>query len=83
VVSFEVRGPVQATGLSDTPSRKRIFAATFQLIGHERGLKLINLLTGDHSEASARGRHRIVMEPYGYHWYRMGGLGYLFDRTDV
>jgi maltose alpha-D-glucosyltransferase / alpha-amylase len=52
-------------------------------LGHERGLKLINLLTGDHSDANSRARHRIVMEPYGYHWYRMGGLGYLFDRTDV
>jgi maltose alpha-D-glucosyltransferase / alpha-amylase len=47
--------------------------------GH--GMKLTNLLTGDHSEANARGRHRIVMEPWGYHWYRLGGLGYLFDRT--
>jgi hypothetical protein len=26
VVSFEVRGPMQATGLSETPSRKRIFS---------------------------------------------------------
>jgi maltose alpha-D-glucosyltransferase/alpha-amylase len=48
-----------------------------------RGMTLTNLLTGDHSEANARGRHRIVMEPYGYHWYRMGGLGYLLDRSSV
>jgi maltose alpha-D-glucosyltransferase/alpha-amylase len=47
------------------------------------GMKLTNLLTGDHSEANGRGRHRIVMEPYGYHWYRLGGLGYLLDRTSV
>jgi maltose alpha-D-glucosyltransferase/alpha-amylase len=47
----------------------------------DKGTKLINLLTGDHSDADGRGRHRIVMEPYGYHWYRMGGLGYLMDRT--
>jgi maltose alpha-D-glucosyltransferase/alpha-amylase len=49
----------------------------------ERGMTLTNLLTGDHSEANGRGRHRIVMEPYGYHWYRIGGLGYLFDRTEA
>jgi maltose alpha-D-glucosyltransferase/alpha-amylase len=52
-------------------------------LDRRRGSKLVNLLTGDHSEANRRGRHRIVMEPYGYHWYRMGGLGYLLDRTDA
>jgi len=45
------------------------------------GMRLTNLLTGHHSEANARGRHRIVMEPYGYHWYRLGGLTYLLDRS--
>jgi maltose alpha-D-glucosyltransferase / alpha-amylase len=48
-----------------------------------QGMKLTNLLTGNHSEADGRGRHDIVMEPYGYHWYRMGGLGYLLDRTNA
>lgn len=52
-------------------------------LDRDRGKKLVNLLTGDHSEADGRGRHRIAMEPYGYHWYRMGGLGYLLDRTNV
>jgi maltose alpha-D-glucosyltransferase/alpha-amylase len=52
-------------------------------LGHEHGRTLVNLLTGDHSEANQRGRHRVVMEPYGYHWYRMGGLGYLHDRETV
>ncbi|HTV20004.1 MAG TPA: alpha-glucosidase C-terminal domain-containing protein, partial [Polyangiaceae bacterium] len=44
------------------------------------GMRLSNLLTGQHSEADGRGRHRIVLEPYGYHWFRMGGLTYLLDR---
>jgi maltose alpha-D-glucosyltransferase / alpha-amylase len=52
-------------------------------LGQGHGRKLTNLLTGDHSEANARGHHRIVMEPYGYHWYRMGGLGYLLERSEV
>jgi len=51
--------------------------------GRQGGQKLVNLLTADHSDADGRGRHRIVMEPYGYRWYRMGGLGYLLDRSDV
>jgi maltose alpha-D-glucosyltransferase/alpha-amylase len=46
------------------------------------GKKLANLLTNDHSDADARGRHRIILEPYGYHWYRMGGLGYILDRAE-
>ncbi|TMQ04066.1 MAG: trehalose synthase, partial [Deltaproteobacteria bacterium] len=47
----------------------------------DRGARtLINLLSQDHSEADRRGRHRVVMEPYGYRWYRVGGLGYLLDR---
>jgi maltose alpha-D-glucosyltransferase/alpha-amylase len=46
------------------------------------GRRLSNLLTGHHSEADRRGRHRIVMEPYGYHWYRLGGLTYLLDRAN-
>jgi maltose alpha-D-glucosyltransferase/alpha-amylase len=49
--------------------------------GDAKGRELINLLTQDHSHADGRGVHRIVMEPYGYHWYRAGGLGYLLDRT--
>jgi maltose alpha-D-glucosyltransferase/alpha-amylase len=50
-------------------------------VGDERGRDLINLLSQDHSQADGRGVHHIVMEPYGYRWYRAGGLGYLLDRT--
>jgi maltose alpha-D-glucosyltransferase/alpha-amylase len=48
----------------------------------EHAKRLANLLTNDHSDADERGRHRIIMEPYGYHWYRVGGLGYLLERTE-
>jgi maltose alpha-D-glucosyltransferase/alpha-amylase len=41
---------------------------------------LVNLLTRDHSEAT-RGVHHIILDPYGYRWYRVGGLGYLLDRS--
>lgn len=47
----------------------------------ERGRQLTNLLTDDHSQAASRGGHRLIMEPYGYHWYRVGGLGYLLERS--
>ena len=48
----------------------------------DRGL-LINLLAGEHSKADESGRHCIEIEPYGYRWYRVGGLDYLLRRSDV
>ncbi|HEY0253881.1 MAG TPA: alpha-amylase family protein, partial [Kofleriaceae bacterium] len=50
-------------------------------LGDSAGRKLINLLDTAHSEADHRGHHQITMEPYGYAWYRLGGLGYILDRT--
>jgi maltose alpha-D-glucosyltransferase/alpha-amylase len=44
---------------------------------------LVNLLSGDNSEADGRGRHCVLLEPYGYRWYRVGGLDYLLRRSDV
>ncbi len=44
---------------------------------------LVNLLAEDHSHADARGRHTLVLEPYGYRWYRVGGLDYLLKRSDI
>jgi maltose alpha-D-glucosyltransferase/alpha-amylase len=43
---------------------------------------LVNLLSEDHSIADAERKHRIVLEPYGYRWYRIGGLDYLLKRTE-
>jgi maltose alpha-D-glucosyltransferase / alpha-amylase len=50
-------------------------------LGDLPGRTLRNVLGRDHSDADHRGRHHIVLEPYGYRWYRVGGLGYLLDRT--
>ena len=49
----------------------------------EAGKLLINLLTEDHSQADTQDRHRLMLEGYGYHWYRVGGLDYLLKRSDV
>ncbi len=48
----------------------------------EEGAKLVNLLSGDHSAADKSGRHCILIEGYGYRWYRAGDLGYLLNRSD-
>jgi maltose alpha-D-glucosyltransferase / alpha-amylase len=44
---------------------------------------LANLLSEDHSQPDKRGRHRILVEAYGYRWYRVGGLDYLLKRTEI
>ena len=31
-------------------------------------------------EADPDGMHRIVIEGYGYRWYRVGGLGHILKR---
>lgn len=45
--------------------------------------RLINLLSDDHSEEQDDGRHAVVLEPYGYRWYRVGGLDYLLRRSEI
>ena len=47
----------------------------------ERAPSLVNLLSEDHSRADARGKHRLLMEGYGYRWYRVGGLDYILNRS--
>ncbi len=44
---------------------------------------LSNLLSEDHSRAGADGKHRLVLEGYGYRWYRVGGLDYLLKRSEI
>jgi maltose alpha-D-glucosyltransferase / alpha-amylase len=44
---------------------------------------LVNLLTEEHSQGDAHGRHRLVIEAYGYRWYRVGGLDYLLRRSEI
>jgi len=44
---------------------------------------LVNLLTEDHSRAGEDGRHHLLLEAYGYRWYRVGGLDYLLKRSEI
>jgi maltose alpha-D-glucosyltransferase/alpha-amylase len=52
-------------------------------IGAEPERTFVNLLSEDHSHANDAGDHCIFLEPYGYRWYRVGGLDYLLKRSDV
>ncbi len=47
-----------------------------------RDCALVNLLSEDHSYPAKTGKHAISLEPYGYRWFRVGGLDYLLNRAD-
>ncbi len=49
----------------------------------EAGARLIDLLGDDHSTAASNGRHTVMLDAYGYRWYRAGGLDYLLKRSDI
>jgi len=47
------------------------------------GAKLIDIMDGGNSEADSEGHHRLLLDAYGYRWYRLGGLDYLLTRSEV
>jgi maltose alpha-D-glucosyltransferase/alpha-amylase len=49
----------------------------------DAGKLLVNLLTEDHSRTDKEDRHTLLLEGYGYRWYRVGGLDYLLKRSDI
>jgi len=65
--------------LSDTP-REVDFSTGLE--GPE-GRRLVNLLSENHSRAGEDGKHTLVLEPYAYRWFRVGGLDYLLKRSDI
>jgi len=65
--------------LSATPRE-----AKFEVgVSGKAGDLLVNLLSEDHSRAGDGGRHCVLLEAYGYRWYRVGGLDYLLKRSEV
>jgi maltose alpha-D-glucosyltransferase/alpha-amylase len=44
------------------------------------GDRLVDLLAEEESRAGKSGRHDIILEPYGYRWFRVGGLNYALRR---
>ena len=70
-------GVVVLHNLSDKPCE-----VVLDVDGHGESCRLVNLLSEDHSEPDTEGRHRLVMEAYGYRWFRVGGLDYLLRRTE-
>jgi maltose alpha-D-glucosyltransferase/alpha-amylase len=64
-------------------AKPREIRFTVGLSDKEQGRLLINLLSEDHSRAGTDGKHRLVIEGYGYRWYRVGGLDYLLRRSEI
>ena len=50
--------------------------------GVKGGRQLVNVLSDDHSTAGKSGKHRVLLEPYGYRWYRVGGLDYVLKEKE-
>jgi maltose alpha-D-glucosyltransferase/alpha-amylase len=55
----------------------------FLIQGDEKPCELANLLSDNHSRPSPGGRHSMLLEPYGYRWFRVCGLDYLLKRSDI
>jgi maltose alpha-D-glucosyltransferase/alpha-amylase len=65
--------------LSDAPRE-----VAFEVgVSGKTGDLLVNLLSEDHSRVQPGGKHRVLLEAYGYRWYRVGGLDYLLRRTEI
>jgi maltose alpha-D-glucosyltransferase/alpha-amylase len=56
---------------------------SFTIDGDGNACELTNLLSHDHSKPDPEGRHTLLLEPYGYRWYRLCGLDYLLKRSPV
>jgi maltose alpha-D-glucosyltransferase/alpha-amylase len=67
----------------DAKPREVTFSVGLEGKHAEHGNLLVNLLGEEHSHADKNGRHRLVIEAYGYRWFRVGGLDYLLRRTDI
>jgi maltose alpha-D-glucosyltransferase / alpha-amylase len=52
-------------------------------VGVEDSRCLVNLLSRENSDADAAEKYRLLLEPYGYRWFRVGGLDYILKRSAV
>jgi maltose alpha-D-glucosyltransferase/alpha-amylase len=48
-----------------------------------RGELLVDVFDTKHSRTDASGQHKIVLEPYGYRWFRVGAADNALDRSEL
>ncbi|GAB3538573.1 alpha-amylase family protein [Pontibacter brevis] len=46
----------------------------------EKESKLVDLMANDESEADEKGIHHIMLDAYGYRWFRAGDLSHMFRK---
>jgi maltose alpha-D-glucosyltransferase/alpha-amylase len=56
---------------------------TFGIFEDDEAKSLVDILDGHDSRTDGDGKHHMVLEPYGFRWYRAGGLDYLLKRSEV
>jgi maltose alpha-D-glucosyltransferase/alpha-amylase len=56
---------------------------SISLAKNERDCTLVNVLSDDHSTPDDKGHQKLMLEPYAYRWYRVGGLDYLLKRSVI
>ncbi|MGO7973189.1 alpha-amylase family protein [Rhizobium ruizarguesonis] len=49
----------------------------------EDGRQLIDIADGASTKADEKGFHTVMLDAYGYRWYRVGGLDYLLRRKEI
>jgi maltose alpha-D-glucosyltransferase/alpha-amylase len=76
-LQYEWRGNalVILHNFADRPQSVRITPRT------EHGDRLVDLRAEEQSLARPSGAHHIVLDPFGYRWFRAGGLNYALRRT--
>jgi maltose alpha-D-glucosyltransferase/alpha-amylase len=67
----------------DSRPREVAYSVGLDKEHEEQGKLLINLLGEEHSRVCDDGKHHLVIEGYGYRWYRVGGLDYLLRRSEI
>jgi len=55
----------------------------FRIIARKNGARVRLYSRPGNDHADKDGKHRIVIEGYGYRWFRVGGLDYLLRRSDI
>jgi maltose alpha-D-glucosyltransferase/alpha-amylase len=65
--------------LSSLPREVKFAVST----GEGEGCTLVNLLSDNHSQPEDGDKHCVLLEAYGYRWYRVCGLDYLLRRSVV
>jgi maltose alpha-D-glucosyltransferase/alpha-amylase len=56
---------------------------TFDVGLGEEGHQLIDIANHANSQAQGDGKHHVLLDSYGYRWFRVGGLDYLLKRSEV